>query len=111
MSSNTSIYACPKCGNPNTRVESRPDGFCHCPDCQHSWKTGESQPKPTVFQQITASPEVLAPKFVWHVTSFLDGPDKPKKIWYSTLINNQYFDTELEAKRATVAKLKEVENG
>lgn len=67
------------------------------------------EPKnPTVFQQITASPEVLAPKFVYHITSFLDGLDKPKKIWYSTLINNQYFSTELEAKRATVAKLKGV---
>lgn len=64
--------------------------------------------QPTVFDQITQSPEVLAPKFVYHVTSFLDGLDKPKKIWYSTLINNQYFNTELEAKRATVAKLKEI---
>lgn len=62
----------------------------------------------TVFAKITASPEALAPKFVYHVTSFLDGLDKPKKIWYSTLINNQYFNTELEAKRATVARLKEV---
>lgn len=66
-------------------------------------------PKQTIFHRITASPEELAPKFVYHVTSFLDGIDKPKKIWYSTLINNQYFNTELEAKRATVAKLKEVE--
>lgn len=65
----------------------------------------------TLFDRITVSMEVLAPKFVYHVTSFLDGLNKPKKIWYSTLINNQYFNTELEAKRATVAKLKEVYNG
>jgi hypothetical protein len=64
---------------------------------------------PTFFDRISASPEVLAPHFLYHVTSFLDGLDKPRKIWYSTLINNQYFNTELEAKRATVAKLKKVE--
>ena len=74
----------------------------------NKWSIIEEK-KPTIFDRITASPEVLAPKFVYYVTSFLDGLDKPKKIWYSTLINNQYFKTELEAKRATVAKLKEVE--
>ena len=108
MSSNTSMYACPKCGNPNTHVERRPNGFCYCPDCQHRWKIEESQPKPTLFERITASEELLAPCFVYHITSFLDGLNKPKRVWYSTLINNQYFNTELEAKRATVAKLKEV---
>lgn len=61
----------------------------------------------TVFDRITQSPETLAPNFVYHVTSFLDGLDKPKKIWYSTLIHNKSFETELEAKRATVARLKE----
>lgn len=57
--------------------------------------------EPTVFDQITESPEVLAPNFVYHVTSFLDGLDKPKKIWHSTLIHNKDFESELEAKRAT----------
>ena len=63
----------------------------------------------SIFDRITTSPEVLAPKFVYHVTSFLDGLDKPKKIWYSTIIQGRFFDTETEAKRATVARLKEVE--
>lgn len=103
-----SNLVCPVCGSSNIQTERRPDGFRHCIDCRYSWAIGGLLQKPTVFQQITASPEVLAPKFVYHVTSFLDGLDKPKKIWYSTLINNQYFNTELEAKRATVAKLKEV---
>lgn len=69
------------------------------------------QMRRTVFARITASPEVLAPKFVYHVTSFLDGIDKPKKVWYSTLIQGRSFASETEAKRATVEKLKEVENG
>ena len=63
----------------------------------------------TLFDRITESPVVLAPKFVYHVTSFLDGLDNPKKIWYSTIIHGRFFDTETEAKRATVAKLTEVE--
>ena len=88
---------CPKCGSEYYGV--RADNYCL--SCGYR---GDK----TVFHRITASPEMLAPKFVYHVTSFFDGLDKPKKIWYSTLINNQYFNTELEAKRATVAKLKEV---
>lgn len=79
-----------------------------CKKCGKQGRDNCFSDRPTVFHRITTSPEVLAPKFVYHVTSFLDGLDKPKKIWYSTLINNQYFNTELEAKRATVSKLKEV---
>jgi hypothetical protein len=52
------MYACPKCGNPNTQVERRPDGFCYCPDCLYRWKIGESQPKPTVVDHITQSEEI-----------------------------------------------------
>ena len=77
-----------------------------CEDCRFVPK---DQP-PSLFDRITASPEVLATKFVYHVTSFLEGLDKPKKIWYSTIIQGRFFDTETEAKRATVAKLKEVAN-
>ena len=105
--SNTSKYACPKCGNPNIQTERRPDGFHRCMNCLYSWKHGK-EVKPTLFDRLTASPEVLAPQFVYHVTSFLDGFDKPKKIWYSTLIQGRAFASETEAKRATAARLKEV---
>ena len=84
-------------------------GMYYCPRCDDDKSEREVLPL-SLFDRLTASPEVLAPKFVYHVTSFLDGLDKPKKVWYSTLINNQYFNTELEAKRATVAKLNEVYN-
>ena len=82
-----------------------------CPECQTEFPERAFPKEITFFDRITASPEVLAPQFVYHVTSFLDGLDKPKKIWYSTLIDKQYFNTELEAKRATVTKLKEIDNG
>ena len=93
-----------------------PGGDSYCPITAHYCEGCESevscsrfrQKTETVFDRITASPEVLAPKFVYHVTSFLDGLDRPKKIWYSTIIQGRFFDTETEAKRATVAKLREV---
>ena len=112
MSSNTSMYACPKCGNPNTHVERRPDGFCYCPDCQHRWKIGESQPKPTVFDTITASPELLAKEFVEPYTRW--GEDGHlETLWRSNFreLSGILFDTKEEAIAATVAKLKEVNNG
>lgn len=71
--------------------------FYHCETCGRRGMS-DMFPRATVFNQITASPEVLAPQFVYHVTSFLDGLDKPKKIWYSTLIRGRAFASETEAK-------------
>lgn len=68
----------------------------------------EFERKPTVFQQITASPEVLAPYFVFLkavvVTNY-----NPKQQWISTL-TEEVYPTRSEALAATVAKLKEVCN-
>lgn len=103
---------CPQCNDRDVHITPYPppeSDIASCYKCGYTGLVGEF-PEQNLFDRITASPEVLAPKFVYHVTSFLDGLDKPKKVWYSTLINNQYFNTELEAKRATVARLKEVHN-
>lgn len=107
MSSNTSMYACPKCGNPNTHVERRPDGFCCCPECHHRWKIGESQPKPTVFDRIIASPEVLAPKFIYEATTCAG--DGYILAGYRSTIAAGFWLAKSEAIAATVNKLKEVE--
>ena len=67
--------------------------------------------KPTVFDRITQSPEVLAPKFVYRTWSAL----KADFVWHSTILegktSNDFvtFKTEAKAIAATVAKLKEVE--
>lgn len=98
---------CPKCGNKEIIIDKHE--FAYCTDCE-MYDLMELFPEQSVFDQITASPEVLAPQFLYHVTSFLDGLDKPKKIWYSTLIQGRAFASETEAKRATVARLKEVCN-
>lgn len=105
MSSNTSKYACPKCGNPNTHIERRPNGFCYCPDCQYRWQIGESQPKPTVFDSITTSPEVLAEKLVFAIGSIVPDYNHVVTLWYSTIIPNITFETRTKAIAATVENL------
>lgn len=92
---------CPECGSSNIQTERRLDGFHHCIDCRHTWKIGESQPKPTVFDRITASPEVLAEKLVYYL---------PGVGWYfSTLFDGDTcWKTKAEAFSATVARLKEL---
>lgn len=108
MSSNTSMYACPKCGNPNTHVERRPNGFCYCPDCQHRWKIEESQPKPTLFDRITASPEVLARKVVYPVFDYGNSIGVKIRGYKSPFLDDIYPTWNLAFEK-TLAKLKEVE--
>ena len=59
--------------------------------------------KKTIFDQITASPEVLAPEFVGMMYN---------RVWgdylnYS-MLTGEWYETHAEAIAATVAKLKEV---
>ena len=119
MSSNTSKYACPKCGNPNTNVERITNGFCYCQDCQHRWNIGESQPKPTLFTRITASPEVLAERSVYahECCRIPDGATSPfidEIFWFDDEKGDTWderFDSAWKkAIAATVAKLKEAIN-
>lgn len=64
---------------------------------------GDMFPKQTVFDRITASPEVLAPKLVCHGVTSWD-----EEYYWSTVCNGT-FKTKAETIAATVAKLKEVE--
>ena len=100
-----SNLTCPECGSSNISTERRPDGFHHCIDCRHHWKIGASQPKPSLFDRITQSPEVLAERLVYSVAL-----DYCYEEWYSTLFPDKDFSTKSEAIAATVAKLNEVEN-
>ena len=72
-----------------------------CPACnpeRHGYNS--------VFNQITQSPEVLAPYFVFLKAVFVTNIN-PKQQWISTLAGDVY-QTKAEAIAATVAKLKEV---
>ena len=82
------IYQCPKCGNQEILRDADVPLPIHTQ---------------TVFDRITASPDVLAEKFVYHgVTSWDDD-------FYASTICDETFETRAEAIAATVAKLKEVE--
>lgn len=59
----------------------------------------------TVFERITVSPEVLAPFLVFHNRIY-----KGRTKYHSAVVGGE-FDSYEEAIAATVARLKEVENG
>jgi hypothetical protein len=78
---------CPACGSENILTERRLDGFHDCLECLYRWKIGESQPKQSVFDHITAFPEALAEDLVYEIGV----------MWMSTLITDTTFDTYEEA--------------
>jgi hypothetical protein len=78
------------------------DGY-YCPHCDEDLTEADVNDM-TVFETITSSPEVLAPKFVYCEKTLTDGD-----IWYSLLLGEIGYSTEPEAIAATVEKLKEVE--
>jgi hypothetical protein len=60
---------------------------------------------PTVFDRITASPEVLAVEFVGMMYDRVSGEDR-----YYSMLTGEFYNSYEEAISATVAKLKEVSN-
>jgi hypothetical protein len=77
----------------NCRIHWDREGLCEV--CR--W---EDKDNPSLFYQITRSPEVLAPHLVYG--------DK-EGYFYSTIIEGERFLTIVKALAATVARLKEVE--
>lgn len=81
-------------------------------------KNFEPIPKPTVFQKITASPEVLAEKLVYRSFIrrkeirgnglFLEIAPIKIKCYKSKVIPGVHYKNSTDASAATVAKLKEV---
>lgn len=80
--------------------------FYKCEDCGQLGMC-EKFPKMTIFHQITASPEVLAPHFVFLKALFVTNIN-PQQQWISTL-TEEVYPTKAEAIAATVERLKEVE--
>lgn len=88
---------CPKCGS--IRVVKLPSGDVNiCLACESFLNTINGKASRTVFDRITASPEVLAEDMVYEIGA----------MWASTLIVDTTFETYEEAIAATVEKLKEV---
>lgn len=94
---------CPHCKS--KKVGSFSDTVMCCMACHRVF--GKSQLiDATVFDRITASPEVLAPKFIYEATTCVgDGYILPG---YKSTITAGFWRAESEAIAATVEKLKEV---
>jgi hypothetical protein len=72
-----------------------------CPECQTEFPERAFPKESTLFDRITASPEVLAEKLVYRY----DG----NGTWRSFLLYGYEFLTKAEAIAATIARLKEVD--
>lgn len=80
-----------------------------CPECQTEFPERAFPKEITLFDRITSSPEVLAPKFIYYT---VNRNQSAPYYWYcSALIPGKKWSKEAEAIAETVAKLKEVDNG
>ena len=72
--------------------------------CKNDWACEDFEPQgKTLFDRITASPEVLAPNLVYFVSTSWG-----EAYWTSTITEEKEFESYEDAIAATVAKLKEV---
>ena len=95
---------CPKCGS--IRIAKAPSGdVAICLACESFLNTIDGKSKQTVFDRITASPEVLAENFVYCESEEYTFSCAS---WRSTLLGNTSYARKEEAHTATVEKLKEV---
>ena len=85
---------CSKCRNYNGNI-------LICESCAHY------KPKQTVFQRITASPEVLAEKLVYDWGHLCHNGDV-KIYWKSTILPDAVFYSKSEAIEATLEELNKV---
>ena len=100
----SNLNICTVCGGMNIRTEKR------CFDCGSAWRICSSvgRGQNSLFDRITASPEVLAEKLVYRTIEIAVNR-VTYSCWKSTITEDAYR-TEAEAIAATVAKLKEVCN-
>lgn len=100
---------CDRCKSSFIIPHERLSNFYQCQKCNNIGRA-EDFPKATIFDTITASPEVLAEEFVepytrWGENGYLE------TLWRSNFreLSGMLFATKEEAIAVTVEKLKEVE--
>lgn len=110
---------CPKCEGKDIHITYYPaptDNMATCYGCGYA-DLAERFPEQTVFDCITSSEEVLAPRLVFCAEyktirpMYLEGKGGiiVGEVWKSTVIPGASFKSESEAVAATIEKLKEVE--
>lgn len=105
---------CPRCESKDIHITEYPaqtDNMATCYGCGYA-DLADRFPEQTVFNQITASPEVLAPQFIFKQWHAFDG----KWGWFSLLLmdgdelNSPWFNSYDEAFAATLEKLNSIIN-
>lgn len=100
---------CGRCGSTDIEENSLRGEviWCNCKRCKYFAKVADF-PEQTVFDKITASPEVLAEKLVYREL-ITEEDDGYVYRWRSTILPNDFWYNDARAIAATVARLKEVE--
>ena len=98
---------CGRCGSTDIEENSLRGEviWCNCKRCKYFAKVTDF-PEQSVFDQLTTSPEVLAPKLVYEMITVL--PMGLKLVRYRSALVLGGWKTKEEAISATVARLKEV---
>lgn len=97
---------CGRCGSTDIEENSLRGEviWCNCKRCKYFAKVTDF-PEQTVFDKITASPEVLAEKLVY--SEWIETFGRSLLVYRSTILGSKHFESYTEAITATVAKLKE----
>lgn len=102
---------CGRCGSTDIEENSLRGEviWCNCNRCKYFAKVADF-PEQSLFDRITQSPEVLAPKFVYNKVYMECEGDLSYWVssYFSTIIPGKSWEYEAEAIAATLAKLKEV---
>ena len=100
---------CGRCGSTDIEENSLRGEviWCNCNRCKYFAKVADF-PEQSIFDRITASPEVLAEVLVYESPGY--NKDGDKDVFYRSKVDNFWVYTNREeAIAATVEKLKEVE--
>ena len=97
-------YKCHYCGGNAELIGKNWDNedVFRCKKCGKQGRDDHFSDRPTVFNRITVSPEVLAEEFVGMMYDRVSGEDK-----YYSMLTGEFYGEYVEAITATVAKLKE----
>lgn len=96
---------CPRCESKDIHITEYPiptDSMATCYGCGYVGLV-EQFPEQSIFDRITASPEMLAGQFIGNIYN-----DRKSKVMYYSMLTQCWYNNKEDAFNATLAKLKEV---